>query len=62
MAKQQLVSVKNAAKRIDASPMTVYRLIYAGTLTPHYIGTGKVKPRVRLDEAEVDAYIAGTAA
>lgn len=60
MAKN-LITVKHAAERIDTSPMTVYRLIYAGLLRPHYIGLGKVKPRVRVADTDVTAYIEATA-
>ncbi len=54
-----LLSVKAAALRLDASPMTVYRLVYAGRLIPHYIGLGS-KPRVRISEPDLDAYIEST--
>lgn len=53
----QLLAVPEAAKRLDVSPATVYRLVYAGRLTPHCIGTGKSRPRVRIDEAELEAFI-----
>jgi excisionase family DNA binding protein len=56
-----LLTVKAAAGRLDASPMTVYRLVYAGRLTPHYIGLGS-RPRVRIDEEDLDSYIASTRA
>jgi excisionase family DNA binding protein len=56
-----LLSVKAAAERLDASPMTVYRLVYAGRLVPHYIGLGS-KPRVRIAESDLDAYIDSTRA
>lgn len=56
----QFLTVKRAAARLDVSPMTVYRLIYAGALTGHYIGQGS-KPRVRVDEAELLEYMDSTA-
>jgi hypothetical protein len=55
-----LLSVKAAALRLDASPMTVYRLLYAGLLTPHHIGLGKSRPRIRIAEPDLDAYIDST--
>lgn len=58
----RLLKVTAAAERLDASPATVYRLIYSGRLTPHYIGTGKIRPRVRVAEDELDRYIRGSAA
>jgi excisionase family DNA binding protein len=58
---RQWMSVKDAAARMAVSPMTVYRLVYDGVLTPYNIGRGKTKPRIRLDEAEVDAHMASCA-
>jgi excisionase family DNA binding protein len=55
-----LLTVKAAAGRLSTSPMTVYRLIYAGTLPYHNIGSGRRKPRVRVAEADLDAYIEST--
>jgi len=56
---RQFLSVKNAAKRLDASAMTVYRLVYAGKLTGYPIGLGKTKPRIRIDEDELTAFMRG---
>lgn len=60
MARQWL-TVKAAAARMSVSPMTVYRLVYDEKLTPHNIGRGTKKPRIRLDEAEVDAFMKASA-
>lgn len=62
MKATDLITVKHAAARLDASPMTVYRLIYAKKLKPHRIGLGQTKPRIRVAVADLDAYIASTAA
>ncbi len=58
----QLLKVTAAAERLDASKATVYRLIHAGRLKPHYIGTGKSRPRVRIEAAELDRFIKESAA
>lgn len=60
MAKR-LLSINTAAERLDVSPKTVYRLIYAKKLPIHNIGLGKKQPRVRIAESDLDAYIDGTA-
>lgn len=52
------LSVRTVAERIDASPATVYRMIYNGRLHPVSIGTGKKRPRVRIAESELNAVMA----
>lgn len=58
----QLLKVTTAAERLDASKATVYRLIHSGRLKPHFIGTGKSRPRVRIEAAELDRFIRESAA
>ena len=58
----KLLKVTAAAERLDASKATVYRLIHAGRLKAHFIGTGKSRPRVRVEESELDRFIRGSAA
>jgi excisionase family DNA binding protein len=53
----RLLKVPAAAERLDVSPATVYRLVHAGRLEPHFIGTGKSRPRVRIEESELDRFI-----
>jgi excisionase family DNA binding protein len=54
------LTVKEAATRLRVSPMTVYRLIYAKRLTPNNVGTGPVKPRLRISEQALAEFMAGT--
>jgi excisionase family DNA binding protein len=54
------LTVKEAAARLRTSPMTVYRLIYAKRLRCNNIGTGEVKPRLRVSEAALSEYLATT--
>lgn len=56
---RQFLKVATAAARLDAHPMTVYRLVWSGRLTGHPIGTGKKKPRIRIDADELDEFMAG---
>lgn len=48
-----LLTVKAAAKQIDTSPMTIYRLVYAGQLKYVTVGLGKSRPRIRIDAADL---------
>jgi excisionase family DNA binding protein len=51
----QLVSVKNAAARLDVHPDTVRRLLDRGTLTKHVVGARSV----RIDARELERYVRG---
>lgn len=51
MAQPVLSKVKNAARRLNVAPVTLYRKIRQGTL-PHF----KVGTEIRLDEAECRAH------
>lgn len=52
---RRLVSIKEAAEYANVNPKTIRRRIGDGTFTAHRFG-----PRlIRLDLAEVDAYIKG---
>jgi excisionase family DNA binding protein len=54
------LTVKEVASRLHTSPMTVYRLIYQTRLRANDVGTGKVKPRLRVSEAALTEYLATT--
>jgi excisionase family DNA binding protein len=54
------LTVKEAAARLRTSPMTVYRLIYAKRLVANDVGTGEIKPRLRVSEAALSDYLATT--
>lgn len=54
---EQLLDVGVVAARLSISAKSVYRLTYAGKLTPRYVGTGNVRPRVRIAESDLDRYI-----
>lgn len=53
----KLLRVPAVAERLDCSPATVYRLVHANKLRPHAIGLGKSRPRVRIEESELERFI-----
>jgi excisionase family DNA binding protein len=57
----RLFSVETVAEQLDVSKATVYSLIHAGSLSAHYIGTGK-RPRVRISESALAEFIRASAA
>lgn len=54
----RLLTVAHAAGQLDVSPMTVYRLVYAHQLTAVPVGLGKSRPRIRIRESELTAFMA----
>lgn len=59
---ERLLKVAAVAERLDISSKSVYDLVYAGKLTPHHVGTGKIRPRVRIAESDLERYIRECAA
>lgn len=55
---ERLLSVNHAAERLDISPKSVYRLVYADQLPAVPVGTGKKKPRIRIPESALEAFMA----
>lgn len=53
----QLLTVKEAADRLHVSAMSVYRLVYGGELSFVPVGTGTKRPRIRIKEAVLQAWI-----
>lgn len=53
-----LLTVKQTAKLLAASPATVYRRIHAGELKAVDIGAKTGKPRLRVEESALAAYVA----
>jgi len=52
------LTVAEVATAIRVSPKTVYRLIAAGELPRINLGQGKRKPRIRIRQSAVEAYMA----
>jgi excisionase family DNA binding protein len=53
----RLLKVTEAAARLDVHKSTIYRLIYANQLPVVPVGLGKSRPRVRISEAALDAFM-----
>lgn len=55
---ERLLSVNHVADRLDISPKSVYRLVYGNHLPSVPVGTGKKKPRIRIPESALEAFMA----
>jgi excisionase family DNA binding protein len=54
----RLLDVKETAVRLRLSPSGVYKLIESGRLPALTLGGGK-RPHIRVDEAELEAWLYG---
>lgn len=52
------LTVVEVAQSIRVDPKTVYRMLAAGDLPRINIGKGKRKPRIRIRQSAVEAYMA----
>ncbi|MFI2650172.1 helix-turn-helix domain-containing protein [Micromonospora fulviviridis] len=52
------LTVDEVAQAIRVSPKTVYRMVAAGELPRINLGKGKRKPRIRIRQSAVEAYMA----
>lgn len=58
MGAAQLLTVEAAAERMSIDKMTVYRAIWAGDLGWVNLGQPGKRPRIRLRECDLDAFLA----
>ena len=56
MTTPHLLTVPQAAERLQIHPQAVYRLIWAGQLEWTNVGTGK-RPRIRVSEKQLAAFL-----
>jgi len=54
----QLLTPAEAGERLRVHRQTVYRMIWAGELPWTNVGRGRTRPRIRIPEPAVEAYIA----
>ncbi len=54
-----MLTVAQAAEKLNVHPETVRRLVKAGRLIAVKLNTATVRTQLRIDEKELDAFIAG---
>lgn len=54
---EKLLRVNVAAKRLGVSTRTVYRLVEAGHLQAHDVGSGKCRRTLRIPEKAVNVFL-----
>lgn len=55
---ERMNDVNHVAERLDMSAKSVYRLVYEGYLRAVPTGTGKKRPRIRIPESSLLAFMA----